>query len=56
VGDAARDLRYGRRGGMWAEDWSDEDEARYQAAKKTTQDQADTDDDQPSLFDGEARP
>lgn len=29
---SARDLRYGRRGGRWAESWSDEDEARYQAA------------------------
>lgn len=29
---SARDLRYGRRGGRWAEPWSDEDEARYQAA------------------------
>lgn len=29
---SARDLRYGRRGGRWAEPWTDEDEARYQAA------------------------
>lgn len=31
---SARDLRYGRRGGRWAEPWTDDDEARYQAAKK----------------------
>lgn len=29
---SARDLRYGRRGGRWAEPWTDENEARYQAA------------------------
>lgn len=28
---AARDLLYGRRAGRWAEDWTDEDEARYLA-------------------------
>lgn len=52
---SARDLRYGRRGGRWAEGWSDEDEARYQAAKAAA---GDTDDDsvedQPALFDLEA--
>lgn len=50
---SARDLRYGRRGGRWAEGWSDEDEARYQEAKRATEAQADTDDAQPGLFDGE---
>lgn len=29
---SARDLRYGRRGGRWAEPWTDADEARYQQA------------------------
>lgn len=54
---SARDLRYGRRGGRWAEGWSDEDEARYQAAKAAagdTTDETPVDDDQPALFDLEA--
>lgn len=44
---SARDLRYGRRGGRWADTWTDEDEARYQAALT---DQAHDDPDQPHLF------
>lgn len=44
---SARDLRYGRRGGRWAEPWTDEDEARYQAALA---DQAHDDPAQPHLF------
>ena len=27
---SARDLRYGRRGGRWADTWTAQDEARYQ--------------------------
>lgn len=48
--NSARDLRYGRRGGRWAETWTDDDEARYQAALA---DRAadDAEQDQPSLFD-----
>lgn len=48
---SARDLRYGRREGRWAEGWSDEDEARYQEAKRTAEQTAAVDDDQPGLFD-----
>lgn len=29
---SARDLRYGRRGGAWAEPWTDEQEAAYRQA------------------------
>ena len=47
---SARDLRYGRRGGRWAEGWSDEDEARYQEAKLTAERSA-AEGDHPSLFD-----
>lgn len=50
---SARDLRYGRRGGRWAEGWSDEDEARYQAAKTATDATADAGDEQLGLFDAE---
>lgn len=50
VADAARDLRYGRRGGAWAEDWSDDDEARYQAALAATRETPADDAEQPSLF------
>lgn len=46
----ARDLRYGRRGGRWAEDWTVDDEARYQAAL-TERAETEAADDQPSLFD-----
>lgn len=49
--NSARDLRYGRRGGRWAEDWSDEDEARYQQALTDRAADEDTDHDQPTLFD-----
>ena len=44
---SARDLRYGRRGGRWADTWTDEDEARYQAALT---DQEPDEPDQPHLF------
>lgn len=47
MGSSARDLRYGRRGGRWAEPWTVEDEARYQAALA---DQAHDDPDQSHLF------
>ncbi len=43
---SARDLRYGRRGGRWAEPWTDEDEAAYQAALTTKPDETP----QPDLF------
>ena len=48
---SARDIRYGRRGGRWAEDWTDEDEARYQAALTDRNNDSTPDDDPPSLFD-----
>lgn len=49
---SARDLRYGRRGGRWAEPWTDNDEARYQAALA---EQATTETtEQPDLFTDEA--
>lgn len=51
VANSARDLRYGRRGGRWAEGWTDDDEARYQAAKLAAERNAASDDDQPGLFD-----
>lgn len=47
---SARDLRYGRRGGRWAEHWTDADEARYQAAKARLEQQAHDDPDQAALF------
>lgn len=45
---SARDLRYGRRGGRWAEPWTEKDEARYHAA--LAEQQARQDPDQPALF------
>lgn len=48
---SARDLRYGRRGGRWAETWTPGDEARYQAARTRLEQQAHDDPDQASLFD-----
>lgn len=48
--NSARDLRYGRRGGRWVEDWTDEDEARYQAAL-ADRNGTEGEPDQPSLFD-----
>lgn len=47
---SARDLRYGRRGGRWAEGWSDEDEARYQEALAARQSEPEIHE-PPSLFD-----
>lgn len=49
---SARDLRYGRRGGRWAEPWTDNDEARYQAAlaEQTTSETTE----QPALFPDQA--
>ena len=47
---SARDLRYGRRGGRWAEPWTDADEARYRAAKTRLEQQSHDDPDQPALF------
>lgn len=49
--NSARDLRYGRRAGRWAEDWTDEDEARYQQALNDRAADEDIDQDQPTLFD-----
>lgn len=45
---SARDLRYGRRGGRWAEPWTTQDEARYIAALAEQPDDQTTD--QPDLF------
>lgn len=53
---SARDLRYGRRGGRWAEGWSDEDEARYLAATTASEPDIEADTvEQPGLFDGGER-
>ena len=45
---SARDLRYGRRGGRWADTWTADDEARYIAALAEQPDSETTD--QPDLF------
>lgn len=47
---SARDLRYGRRGGRWADTWTDHDEHRYQTAKAHLEQAAHDDPDQPALF------
>lgn len=45
---SARDVRYGRRGGRWADTWTTADEARYQAALAEPQPQELAE--QPDLF------